>query len=277
MLWAVLSPLLRRASSPDRVVLTCTRGDGGGAQWHGRLTVMAFADRHNMSYVPSNFDRVVPHNTEEIRKLWSALFVGEFTQTELPNKRLKADSLFLFTKAVLASLLRGGPVLIDVGHMHAYTDLHPESILETIRIHKIRYNNPAEIELQQINQPVIAMHVRRGLSWEESFTPNRLTSDEQVLSRLGYVARLTEIKLGTVFSAVPNVDLSSKLPLGYEYDYNSDEFMVIHQLINANVTMLAKSCMSYIAGVFSKGEVFYDPFFHPPLPGWKVLGPSAGR
>ena len=274
LLWAVLSPLLRQASNPERVTLTCTRGDGGGAQWHGRFSVMAFADRHNMNYLPSKFDRVMPINTEEIRKLWTDLFVGEFSQTEIPDNRVKADSINLFTKAVLASFFKGESVLIDVGHLHSYTDLHTDAIVETIRLHKIRYNNPAEIEIHGPHSPQIVMHVRRGLSWETKFTSNRLTSDDQVLRRLNDVRHLTGISHGTVFSAVPNENLSSKLPRGFGYDHHSDEFTLIHRMINADAVILAKSCLSYVAGAFSRGEVFYDPFFHPPLPDWMVLGSS---
>lgn len=274
LLWIFLSPLLRRLSSPNRVILTCTRGDGGGAQWHGRFSVMAFADRHDMGYLPSNFDRIMPEDTGELRNLWSELFVGEFIDIQRPKNYLKADSLVLLSQAVISSFLTGKTVLIDAGHLHAYTDLYPESVSEAIRTHKIRYNNPAGISLDPYSEPVIAMHVRRGLSWETNFTPNRLTSDKQVLGRLNYIRSLTGVNAGTVFSAVANDNLSSNLPQGLRYDHTSDEFTVIHNLIHADVTILAKSCMSYIAGAFSEGEVFYDPFFHPPLPGWRAVSLS---
>jgi hypothetical protein len=270
-IWFFLSPLLKATSSPQRVILTCTRGDGGGAQWHGRFSVMAFADEHNMSYSPSDFGAVMPQNTAEQRLLWSRLFEGEFSAfSDLPGP-VKADSLLSLLIEVLKSRLGNRVTLIDVGHLHSFTDLNPDAVAKSLQVHKVRYCNPAQVDTSQFSEKAIAMHVRRGLEWESNFTPNRLTGDEEVLRRLDVVVQISKFSSGTIYSGAPIPGIDSKLPAGFETDSESDEFVVLHHLINSEVAILAKSCMSYVAGAFARGDVYYDPFFHPPLPGWKIL------
>jgi hypothetical protein len=42
-------------------------------------------------------------------------------------------------------------------------------------------------------------------------------------------------------------------------------------LVYADVLVTSPSSFSYTAGLLSNGEVYYMPFWHPPLPGWKIL------
>ena len=270
-LWLVLSPFLRLISNPKRVLLTSTRWDGGGAQWHGRFSVMAFADEHKMTYVPSRFTEIVHDNSQEKKELWSNLFTGDFeVPKELPI-RVKADSIPLLVRAVTTSFLRRREILIDAGHLHAYTDLFPDAIRRSLQTHRVRYNNPAGIPSSGTDSRGIVMHVRRGFEWEGNFGPNRVTSDDEVLKRLEAVIQATGIGHGVIYSGVPNENLSNRLPEGFVFDHQADEFQVMHHLIKSRVTVMAKSCMSYVSAALAEGTVFYDPFFHPPLPDWRVL------
>lgn len=270
-IWAMTSPVLKLMSAPDRVVMTCTRGDGGGAQWHGRFSVMTFADNHNMSYMPSDFDRVMPLDTFEIRSFWSSLFSGEYSYPNQLPQRIKIKSLAQLYAAVAKSFITRAKTLIDADHLHSYTDLHPEKVSESLKFHKLSYRNPAQVNLNGSQKASIAMHVRRGLSWEKNFTANRQTTDDEVLDRLLHVIDLEAKKTGVIYSGLPNEAIAKRLPDGFTFDSSSSEFVVIHHLITADVSILAKSCLSYVAGAFALGKVFYEPFFHPPLPQWEVL------
>lgn len=275
MFWAVLSPIVRMISKPSRVFLTSTRSDGGGAQWHGRFSVMAFADEHNMSYVPSRIDHIMPKGSMKTLELWNNLFTGDFiVPPTLPPPR-KTDALAEFLRALLQSFFSNKKVLLDVGHFHLYTDIHPEKVSRSLQRHRMRYNNPKRLPNQSTRIPKIAMHVRRGLSWEPNFTANRITDDMSVLRNLKCVITRERITSGTLFSAVQNDNLASKLPSGFHFDSQADEFAVIHSLINAQAMIMGKSCLSYISAAFAQGTVYYEDFFHPPLPGWVTLESSC--
>ena len=232
---------------------------------------MAFADEHKMTYVPSKFEAVMPESSPHKLHLWSNLFSGEFSvPTQLPD-RLKADSIRKQFVFLLKSWILRRPVLLDVGHCHAFTNIYPEAIQRSLALHKLKYNNPAGFADQLDGPAAVAVHVRRSLGFDTNFTPNRLTSDDQVLSHIAHVVQHTGMVSGVVFSGIPIPSLESRIPPGFDFDSDSDEFAVLHRLINANALIMAKSCLSYIAGTFALGAVFYDEFFHPPLPGWIVL------
>jgi hypothetical protein len=224
-----------------------------------------------MTYVPSRFKKVMPESSERILELWSNLFVGEFTYPEtLPAPR-KTDSLRRMVWELIKSYVTQTPVLLDTGHCHAFTDVHPNTIKVSLELHGIKYNNPAGLTAKDSKDPRIAMHVRRGLSWEPNFTPNRLTGDDEVLRNLKLVSRVERINTGTLYSAIRNEYLESRIPNGFDFDWKANEFEVIHDLINSNVIIMAKSCLSYISATFAQGTVYYDDFFHPPLSGWVSL------
>jgi hypothetical protein len=43
-------------------------------------------------------------------------------------------------------------------------------------------------------------------------------------------------------------------------------------MVLADVLVTAPSSLSYTAAVLSEGTIYYIPFWHPPLPGWVVIG-----
>ena len=42
-------------------------------------------------------------------------------------------------------------------------------------------------------------------------------------------------------------------------------------MVLADVLVTSRSSFSYTAALLSEGEVYYIPFWHPPLPHWKVI------
>jgi len=42
-------------------------------------------------------------------------------------------------------------------------------------------------------------------------------------------------------------------------------------LVLANALVISPSSFSYAAAILSEGDVYYQRFWHPPLPGWKVV------
>jgi hypothetical protein len=52
---------------------------------------------------------------------------------------------------------------------------------------------------------------------------------------------------------------------------NEDIFQTFHRCVSADIFIMSKSSLSYVMGVYSKGIVFYQPFWHSPLPSWFVM------
>ena len=55
-----------------------------------------------------------------------------------------------------------------------------------------------------------------------------------------------------------------------ENDINESIEDTFTSLVLADVLVISKSSYSYIAGILSEGIVYYQPFWHSPLPNWKV-------
>lgn len=272
VLWFVLSPALTRLGPVSGVVLTCTRIDGGGAQWHGRLSVIAFANRFGFRYQHSDFHELMPFGSIEMKKKWSNLLSGTFEHGLLLPVRVKVISLRRLIVISIWGSICNRQVLVDIGHLHVYTDWFPKSI-ENAQLHKnLIYANPEGIgDLPATGLPFAAVHVRRGLEWEFAFGSNRVTSNLEVLRRITLLVESRGPMTGIVYSALPNPELEALLPVGFELNSTANEFEVIHRMINADFVILAKSSMSYIAGVFARGEVLYEPFWHPALSNWTRL------
>ncbi|PWG73962.1 hypothetical protein DF186_20355, partial [Enterococcus hirae] len=47
-----------------------------------------------------------------------------------------------------------------------------------------------------------------------------------------------------------------------------DIFDVLDHLIHSDLLVTSKSSVSYLSAFLNKGIVIFEPFCHPPLPGW---------
>jgi hypothetical protein len=212
----------------------------------------------------------MPVDSPEIKKIWSGLFLG----TPEPELSLplcvKVNSLRRLILISIRGALSGRKVLLDIDHLHVFTDYFPNTIEKVRDANILIYANPAGItDLVSTGLPFAAVHVRRGSAWEfASFGLNRVTSNSEVLRRIMVLVESKGPMTGIVYSALPDSELAALLPEGFELNSTADEFEVIHRMINSDFTILAKSSMSYVAGVFAKGEVLYEPFWHPALSNW---------
>jgi hypothetical protein len=197
----------------------------------------------------------MPFGSIEMKKKWSNLLSGTFEHGLLLPVRVKVISLRRLIVISIWGSICNRQVLVDIGHLHVYTDWFPKSI-ENAQLHKnLIYTNPAGIrEAAATGLPFAAVHVRRGLEWEFAFGSNRVTSNSEVLRRITLLVELRGPMTGTVYSALPNPELEALLPVGFELNSTANEFEVIHRMINADFVILAKSSMSYIAGVFARGR-----------------------
>lgn len=125
-------------------------------------------------------------------------------------------------------------------------------------------------------QPILAVHVRRGDVMSHGKNSGRYTELSAVMARVdrlvsefqcrsGHVPEVHVYSEGDVALFQPMVDrFCARLHL------DEDDLTAFHGLVMADGLVMAKSSFSYLAGLISSGLCIYEPFWHPPMPDWKI-------
>jgi hypothetical protein len=74
-----------------------------------------------------------------------------------------------------------------------------------------------------------------------------------------------------VFTPLRSTEIEEIFHDGFWIDDKSEVFDVFVQMITADNLFLAKSSLSYSAGILNSHRVFYEPMWHPPLKTWQVI------
>jgi hypothetical protein len=239
---------------------------------------MAFCRFFGFTYFHTDIESLLPIDSAELRKKWSGLIIGESEPAnQRPSIRPNPSTLLVFLLKLAIGQFTSNTFVLSVNHCHAFTDFFPQQIEALICDGKLKYANPKKLEVNQSAAiPSLAIHLRRGhmLPSDEGL---RLTTNQMILDTLTVLTTQYGPLKTTIYSAIPDTELESMLPLGVILNSSADEFDVLHNLITADYMVMAKSSMSYVAGVFCQGIVFYEPFWHPPLSSWKKLPTRASR
>jgi hypothetical protein len=272
VLWTVCSPILQRVLRSREIFLTCTRGDGGGAQWHGMFSVMAFCKEFGAHYVHTPIAKILPVDSQEKRDKWNALFdltalsVPKPVGLETKKVRTLAD---LFVQVCLTK--DGGAALFDIDHCHAYTDWNIQSVESMAPYLQSAFRSQHSVKtFESAEGSKLIVHLRRG-HIEDGSGELRITRDDAVIDGIHSVMTLSGLSEGVVFCMQPEPQIESRLPDGIVFDSTSDEFEVIYAMSKAEYLILAKSSMSYVAGILCTGTVLYESFWHPKLKRWTSL------
>lgn len=239
---------------------------------------MAFCRFFGFSYFHTDIDSLLPIDSADLRKKWNSLIVDN---SELANQRPSIQpnpsTLLVLLLELAKGQLTSNPLVLSVNHSHAFTDFFPQQIEALIGDGKLEYSNPKKLEINHLKAlPSLAIHLRRG-HMAPSDEAMRLTSNQMILATLKDLISQYGPLNTTIYSAMPDRELESLLPSGVILNSSADEFEVLHNLITADYMVMAKSSMSYVAGVFCQGTVFYEPFWHPPLSSWRKLPTRASH
>jgi hypothetical protein len=249
---------------------TCLgKTDGGGAQVHAIASVAAFAEYVGAQFVHSPLRHVehCPPNLSmaDFCQQWESVVslfafpsaTGEkFTSYQVPTETLK------FFKDVAMLKTRGR--LICLPHAHFLTDYIP-GIYELLR----PYSRPP---LKPSNQCLqIAVHVRRGDVGPCGRNSERYSPDEVIRHQIETVREQCGAK--------SQVTIVTEDPEPGFIRMFADCTVVTHEnplealalLIDADVLVMAKSSFSFVAGLLSKGRVYYSDFWSSPQPSWSVV------
>jgi hypothetical protein len=270
--------LKQRWQGAERCYVTCPGNeDGLGAQLQARLSGMLYAHCQGLTYVhsPMTVLDFTPANEPDWPAKWErflGLGTGELTVREVardlgePRRVNNPTQIQMIRDSFWA-----------VPNCHAYADIYPERYLRLTRKFAARYRDApkdgciAHYTPKAVN---IAVHLRRGndlghkmhLWSRDEYCASLLQALVEALRGIGgrYVIR--------VFSEGAEEDFPALCRFGVEFHLNEDLFPTFHSLVLADVLVTAKSALSYVAAILSRGLIIYEPMHHAPLPNWLTAG-----
>lgn len=248
-------------------------GDGVGSQIHSILSILLFAKKFNLTYVHTPVKNIEHYKGDRVE--WSLRWEEFFSlgNNEIPIKALESsDVKRVFVKFPFL-LNKKSDKLYMVSNCHSYTDTCPADFSLIIDDLRKKYNiknasssriNPAQLQL--------CVHIRRGDVDAVNINSFRYSSNRYILKNLVkilefYNRQNIDCKV-YIYSQGEEKDFLEFKELNATFCLNEDEFTTFDNLVNADILVTAKSSFSYVAGLLNKGIVFYEPFWHKPLPSW---------
>lgn len=242
--------------------ITCTgKQDGGGAQVQAVMSAILFSRAVGVPYFHTPFKSVM-HGNEPMSfaARWEAAFNLGFGAASVP------DGVPIITGEAFKKQHRGTPAVVAQPYFHAFADANPDLYRMVVDQFRARLALPP----RSFASPTIAVHVRRGDVVGRPALAKRLTADNAVTRHIETALRDHPGHRVVVFSQGVEADFQA-FPKICEFELNSDVFQTISGLIHADCLIMAKSSLSYVAGLLSRGTVYYEPFWHRPLSSWRVL------
>ena len=255
--------------------ITCRdRTDGGGAQIAAQISTMIHARLKGIHYAHTPLTNVA-HAPEGISpEEWSAAWESFFSLGEGEREAAELTHLEEYRLEKPHRQRPKGGKLNVVAHCHKLTDQHPERWAEISGTLREKYALAPKPELPDYNPTDrnIAIHLRRGDVAVDGRFSERFTHIDYILpvmkelvEALGSWARIHVYSQGKAEDFVELEEFNPVLHL------DEDVFQTFHGMAMADVLLTAKSTFSYLAGVIGTGQVIYEPFWHPALPGWHTI------
>lgn len=239
----------QRITNPFRI-------DGFGAQFQTIIYTAIYAELNNMKFLYTPFI-AMEHNYDN-------------------------DQLFLDKKEELINLIN-----------NVATSANHENVISLSRADYIKYfeDNIQQCcntkalqtikELFRANKPNnyfnnnkinIAMHVRRPNQHDSRLEGADVPTKQflQVLASLKQEYKDQEYLVHIYSQGVPK-DFKDFVGPNVVLHLNESVEDTFTGMVLADVLVTSPSSFSYTAGLISNGKVYYMPFWHPPLPGWKVI------
>lgn len=248
----------------DRVMLgvTCLgKRDGGGAQVHAVMSAMLFARAMGVPYFHTPFAAVM-HGADPaaFAARWEKAFNLGLGVAQVPRR------IPVVTGEAAIRGYRGPPAVVAQQHFHAFADSEPNLYAGIVRDLRPRLALPP----RSFAAPTIAVHVRRGDIVGQPSYAKRFTDNATLARHIGTALRDFPGHRVRIFSQGAEADFEG-LPDVCEFELDTDIFATFSGLIEADCLIMAKSSLSYVAGLYSRGTVYYEPFWHRPLSSWRIL------
>ena len=273
---------LQRLRKPANCFITCSgKRDGPGAQIQAVMSTMLFAREVGFEYVHTPFASVshAPPGSPRWHEEWEAF-------ANLGEGETRADDPRVARAAVRrvehpASIWKRPDTLFVVQHCHSFADQAPDRYAGVIDQFVARYERvPKQVPLHALPGKLnVAVHVRRGDVSRRGSAALRYTSDEYVLRVVAAVlAAAREAGLPAaahLYSEGRDEDFAEFAARGFSLHVSESPFTTLHNLVRADVLLMARSSFSYAAALLSCGIRVYEPFWHKPMSSWLVAGPNG--
>lgn len=241
--------------------VTCTgKTDGGGAQVQAVMSAILFSRAMGVPYFHTPFKSVMHGDDPALFACqWETSFKLGIGSPGVPV------GVPVINGEAFCKGYRGAPVVVEERHFHAFADENPDLYRSVVDEFRARLALPP----RSFASPTIAVHVRRGDVVGVPAYAERLTDNDVIARRIETALRDYPDHRVRVFSQGVESDFQP-LPDICEFELNSDVFATVSGLIQADCLIMAKSSLSYVAGLLSKGTVYYEPFWHKPLSSWRA-------
>lgn len=247
----------------DEPFMTCVSpGEGAGSMALRYVTVMTASCVYGRTYIHTPFRQVghrpAGHDPSDWDAKWESFF--NLGLDEIQNHPAKA-------------------------YRWCYREVSGREIGLIDWIFRSKYHDSPKPELRWFSKDEwnVAIHVRRGDALEARHRAR--VTENAVLERI-----VREVLAGCtnpegkplkvhVMSEGSEVDFDFAGQSCAPFELHLDEcpFETFHHLAMADTLVTAKSTFSYFAGILNPGQVFYEPFWHEPLPRWIPLRNSSDQ
>ena len=215
--------------------------DGFGAQYQARLSGIAFCNHNNYEYVHTPFQYV--HHGETAGELNK--FIG------IPDS--KGSKPDIYSKGARYIHYSKRPSIY-------YT----HEVLQKIRGYYYSTEKP------DIVIPDIAIHIRRGDV--DKNCAQRYTSNTEYIDIIDKLTKLYPDYKITIFSQGTEDDFKELQKPNVNFQLNMNLMETFHSMVRSKVFVMAKSSLSYCAGLLNENIVHYPvTFWHRKLDHWKCL------
>lgn len=265
-----------RWQSGDDVYVTCdARPQGIGSQILATLSVQLFAHKMGLNYCHSPF-RSAEHAEGDIAtwvqewEKWLGLGCGSPLFTDLQDShdvvRLDPREIFLLRK-------KKGRLYV-LPDAHSVTDCFPDDyslVADPVRerILKRSAQPPSDGRTRRL-----VVHARRG-DVLPTWNVDRFTSNQTIVRLVDQCRNASPVPLEVHIYSNGRPEEFADLGAGFECHLNDDARSTFLALVEADVLIMAKSALSYVAALLSQGVVVYERFWTPPKSDWVVAEASG--
>jgi hypothetical protein len=277
-----LEKFLRTLGPTHRVHLACTnKRDGLGAQAIRVMSVIAYCRARGITYVHRPFDRVWgappddPHYTPRCEDF---LRLGE-GEIRLSDMGLPSQSAADACEAPV--VFDGKNVLIGIVSTVPFISREPTKFLAGLPLFRERFGFDERLRAPRDTPPGavrIAAHIRRGDVSLARYA-GRYTENDVYVTAFRRIRDLIA-PLGVtlhfeVYSQGKEEEFAEFAEFNAELRIDTPLFEDVESMATADVLLIAKSALSYVAAIYSTGVKLFQPFWVEPLPGWLPYGPEV--
>ena len=235
-----------------------SRGDGFGGQFQTIVYSVIYAELTGKKFCYSPFS-MMEHNYD-----------GDADYLEKKERLINFIGNFPLENRNNPSLARSPGEYIQFFDGHMQAALKSQSLRKIRSIFRENKNVADYFSSENLN---IAIHIRRQ-NPHDNRSEGTTTPDDLYLRAIERLRSLhhSETPLFHIYSQGDEASFRST--------FSSDD-VILHidetveqtfaALVLADVLVIAPSSLSYTAGILSEGEIYYVPFWHPPLPHWRNI------